>query len=60
MEKIFYGISNEVFKNYLQKLSSVAFEEEINDKDSYLCSTCERELKTAVKLQQKLYILHTK
>ena len=56
----FYGSSCENFKNYLQKLSPVPLSEVIQERDAYLCKSCESQLKKAVDLEEKLSKLHEK
>ena len=45
------------FKNY-QNLSPVLLSEVIQERDAYLCKSCESQLKTAVDLEKKLSKLH--
>ena len=45
------------FKNY-QNLSPVLLSEVIQERDAYLCKSCESQLKTAVDLEEKLSKLH--
>ena len=44
-------------KNY-QNLSPVLLSEVIQERDAYLCKSCESQLKTAVDLEEKLSKLH--
>ena len=45
------------FKNY-QNLSPVLLSEVIQERDAYLCKSCESQLKIAVDLEEKLSKLH--
>ena len=49
--------SCEIFKNY-QNLSPVLLSEVIQERDAYLCKSCESQLKTAVDLEEKLSKFH--
>ncbi len=51
-----HGPSCSTLKEELQKLSSVSLEslETLSDRDAYLCSTCEFQLKSIINLNEKL------